>query len=63
MNSIAVHARTPAIYFHFTSYLGILIPSAVLLLKNGIRKAGNLLISCSVAAGYLILYGSDGFAK
>jgi len=49
MNSIAVHARTPAIYFHFTSYLGILIPSAVLLLKNGIRKAGNLSkISCSV---------------
>ena len=43
MNSITVHARTPAIYCHFTNYLGILIPSAALLLKNGIRKAGNLL--------------------
>ena len=43
MNSIAVHARAPAMQCRFAGRLDILIPSAALLLKNGIRKAGNLL--------------------
>ena len=39
MNSITVHARTPAIYCHFTSYLGILIPSAALLSEKWHKKS------------------------